>query len=621
MSTIAQGGLFPPIIDAYLPAVVVKNENPFISFDYDLSEYNDLEDIKSVHLAIVRQSNYHTLFNEDTYRLGVCTYNFSPGDDTSDPPIPAADKQHIDLFLGTGYFGNIINRHELAYGEYYKLQVRASTVYCPELLEGEHMYDRVDDPTLQVDYPGHAYGPLRDGYDSDDPEARQKRGALSRFLTNEGNLQYFSEWSTVCLIRFISEPNVVIKGNQHTFTPGDTTTLDTSRLTIYGRYRKQQQDLPTDLFPSNIINAYSNDPEYLSSYEVTLKNNINDEVIFRSGEIKVDRDHPDRFYYDIPYFFNNNDNIKMLIKYTTANLYTDTLEFNLAVSYETSSWANQNYIDEVTSIDTSIGKINISFMPQDTETPTPVPAGDILTIRRGCDQDGFTLWDTIWKKTLTEPLTTTLSYDDFTIESGNLYKYEITYTHNGRNYTIVEGPVMSVFDHAFLTGEGTQLCVQFNPVVSGFKINVSDNIVNTLGGKYPFIQRNGDMYYRSFTLNGTIAYEMDEHHQFTTRTEMYGEWIDVYGSYFANHYFNQRNDRVTQRKFREAVLDYFYSDIPKLFRSTPEGNMLVSITDVNLTPKQELARMIYDFSCIVTEIGDASIENCKMYQIQDFGDL
>jgi hypothetical protein len=67
-------------------------------------------------------------------------------------------------------------------------------------------------------------------------------------------------------------------------------------------------------------------------------------------------------------------------------------------------------------------------------------------------------------------------------------------------------------------------------------------------------------------------------------------------------------------------MNYLYDDVPKLFRSTPEGNILVRITDVNLTPKQDLARMIYDFSCTATEIGEASVENFKLYQIQDFGD-
>ena len=128
------------------------------------------------------------------------------------------------------------------------------------------------------------------------------------------------------------------------------------------------------------------------------------------------------------------------------------------------------------------------------------------------------------------------------------------------------------------------------------------------------------MDYRTFSLSGTIAYEMDVQNQFSSRSAIYGDWIEVYGSYFVNHYFNQRNDRITQRKFRELVMNYLYDDIPKLFRSTSEGNILVRITDVSLTPNNQIGRMIYDFSCTATEIGEADLKNYKLYKIQDFGD-
>jgi hypothetical protein len=145
-------------------------------------------------------------------------------------------------------------------------------------------------------------------------------------------------------------------------------------------------------------------------------------------------------------------------------------------------------------------------------------------------------------------------------------------------------------------------------------------MVTTLGSQFPYTQRGSDMYYRTFSLSGTIAYEMDEQHMFASRTSIYGDWIQVYGSYFVNHYMNQQNDRITQRKFREIVERYLYNDTPKLFRSTPEGNILVKLTNISFSPKNEIGRLVYDFSCTATEIGEPSIANCKMYQIQDFGD-
>lgn len=576
MATIAEGGLFPPIIQAYLPAIAIKNEEPFITIPYNTSEYNTLSDIKSIQISITRQSNYDSLFDKTKYRRGVYVINNA-----------TLIEEDNTLTINK----NVLNMSQLSYNEYYKVQLRFSKIACPTNAT-----------------PG---------------QACLIGEALSQYLLDESNLTQFSEWSTVCLIRFIAPPVITIDstaGGDPIYPNQSPVELHSSNLTIYGNYKKANIDAPDNPFPDTIDNG-TIDKEYLSSYRVKLLTIATPaEVVFDSGSIDVNKENPNEFYYEIPYFFNNNDQLTLQFTYVTANLYTETLSNNISVSYTTSSWVNQSYVEEVTAIDNVIGKVNVTFMPQDEEVP--IPANSVLTIRRGSDQDGFKIWDTIWQKKLENPLTTTLSVDDFTVESGVLYKYEITFTDISNNsYTIVEGPVMTVFDHAFLTGEGTQLCVKFNPNIGTYKINVGDSVTNTLGSQYPFVQRNGDMYYRSFSLSGTIAYEMDEQHQFYTRTEMYGDWIDVYGSYFVNHYINQQNDKVTQRKFREKVMEYLYNDIPKLFRSTPEGNILVTITDVNLTPNQKIGRLVYDFSCTATEIGKASIENCKLYKIQDFGDL
>jgi hypothetical protein len=348
--------------------------------------------------------------------------------------------------------------------------------------------------------------------------------------------------------------------------------------------------------------------------------------------MEVNINNNTNIYYEIPYYFENR-NYRIKVLFTTANLYEGEVEQPIDINVSSQSWGSQAEISKSFAIDSVIGKVNITFEPFGSETS--IPANRKIVIRRASDKDDFTIWDTIWKKTLTTPYIKPtpsqpgepLSFDDFTIESGTLYRYEVSYfkpdpENPGEylTYVSVEEPSISVFDNAFLTGEGTQLCVRFNPNVSNYKVNVSDNITTTIGGRTPYISRNGNMYYRSFSLSGTIAYEMDLQHQFATRSSMYGDYIEIYGTYFVNRYINQQNDRITQRKFRELVMNYLYDDVPKLFRSTPEGNILVRITDVNLTPKQELGRMIYDFSCTATEIGDCTVENYKLYQIQDFGD-
>lgn len=584
MATIAEGGLFPPIIDAYLPGINVKtvilDEPRKLKIKYNTSPYNNLEDIKSVHISITRQSDYTSLFRKDNYPRGVYVVNHTP--------ISEDDEIEIDGL-------SCLQLQQLAYNEYYKVQVRLSKIYCPTVEPGES------------------------------PPAQPLTGQeLSNYLVNEDNLSNFSEWSTVCLIRFIAKPIFNIDANGQALDNVHETVFHTSNLRFSGNYKKGNLGRANSAYFSslikNIVNG-NNDLEYLSSYNVSLLTNTQEqELVFKSEEITVSKDNPTSFQYEMPYFFEDGDNFIVRFHFTTANLYEEDVDRVIRIAYSKSSWSDQNIVSETIGLDTVIGKVNITFEPQ--AAATPIPQGSIFTIRRSDNTTDFTYWETIWKKTLDEDVSTLISYDDFTIESGTIYKYEINYTDtNGDSYFIVEGPILSVFNDSFLTGEGTQLSVKFNPNIGSFKRNVGDAVVNTIGGKYPYITRNGSMDYRTFSLSGTIAYEMDNEHQFTSRSDIYGDWIDVYGSYFVNHYYNQRNDRITQRKFRELVMDYLYSDMPKLFRSTPEGNILVRITNVTLTPNTQLARMIYDFSCDVTEIGEASIQNYKLYKIQDFGEV
>lgn len=562
MATIAEGGLFPPIIDAYLPAFNIKNvkhNNHGIDISFNLSEYNTLSDIHGYHVSIVRQSSYTTLFNKNNYPLGIYVKNF-PNKEVS------SYNQTITIPYG------VFNPDQFSYNEYYKVQVRLS---------------------------------------SDNDYTDKTGAALSAYLNNESHLSEFSEWSTVCLIRFIADNTFILKPLDNTSFTG----LSSSNLTITGKYKKN--DLEGNYKINSNVNYGKNDKEYLDSYIVTVRSN--GATVFKSDVMQIDSRNPESFVYNIPYYFENNKNYTIRVDYTTANLYEGYKSKTISVSYPKDSWGSQNTVAEAIAVDTIIGKANITFEPK-TEGGS-IPSGSKLLVRRADDTDNFTTWKVIWSKNISTAVSDYISFDDFTIESGTLYKYEINYiTPNSTIYFIVEGPVLSVFDYAFLTGEGTQLCVKFNDNISGFKRNVSDNLVTTLGSKYPYISRNGSMDYRSFSLSGTIAYEMDAQNQFASRSAIYGDWIDVYGSYFVNHYYNQRNDRITQRKFRELVMNYLYDDIPKLFRSTSEGNILVRITDVNLTPNNQIGRMIYDFSCTVTEIGEANLENYKLYKIQDFGD-
>ena len=111
------------------------------------------------------------------------------------------------------------------------------------------------------------------------------------------------------------------------------------------------------------------------------------------------------------------------------------------------------------------------------------------------------------------------------------------------------------------------------------------------------------------------ASEMDEQNNFISKSELYGETKDYYNDY--NIYYNIPNnaDVVYERVFRKAVSDFLYSGDTMLFRSATEGNFLVRLTDISLSPNTTLGRRLWSFSGTATEVAECTIENYEEYGI------
>lgn len=70
-----------------------------------------------------------------------------------------------------------------------------------------------------------------------------------------------------------------------------------------------------------------------------------------------------------------------------------------------------------------------------------------------------------------------------------------------------------------------------------------------------------------------------------------------------------------ERKFRECVMEWLSDGKPKLFRSETEGNMIVMLSGIQLTPFDKSSRMVYNVSMTVTEIAEASLDNLFLYNL------
>jgi len=53
------------------------------------------------------------------------------------------------------------------------------------------------------------------------------------------------------------------------------------------------------------------------------------------------------------------------------------------------------------------------------------------------------------------------------------------------------------------------LRIRFNPNISVLKYNTTESQQVTLGSQYPFIRKNGNTFYRTFSIGGLISSFMD----------------------------------------------------------------------------------------------------------------
>ena len=74
--------------------------------------------------------------------------------------------------------------------------------------------------------------------------------------------------------------------------------------------------------------------------------------------------------------------------------------------------------------------------------------------------------------------------------------------------------VICDFEDAFLYDGDRQLKIRFNPKISSFKSTVLESKTNTIGSKYPFIFRNGNVEYKEFQISGLISILGDENNEF-----------------------------------------------------------------------------------------------------------
>ena len=288
--------LYPPIINTWMPAFV---RTTACRLYFSLSSYNTIEDIKNVQVIISNQNNNLSVLNSQTYPAEIKITNLS-----IDNEIKGDNKYFITIEpedLEDGIFE--IN-------QFYKVQIRFTGAGAANLTDSKK---------------------------------------IASWLTD--NQKFFSEWSTVCLIKGIQQPKLYIKGFEGSDIEGSTEIVFTSEIIdfIGGMYFDENADL---------------EKEYLKYYKIQVYNNITNNLLFDTGNIYTNEYNPNEINYTLKYRLEDGINYRIVIWYTTNNEYTNNVSYTFSIIQ--SGMGALNATIEA-SPDEDNGRIQVSVVSKDTE--------------------------------------------------------------------------------------------------------------------------------------------------------------------------------------------------------------------------------------------------------------
>lgn len=248
-------------------------------------------------------------------------------------------------------------------------------------------------------------------------------------------------------------------------------------------------------------------------------------------------------------------------------------------------------------------------------------------------------------------------------------EYNEYYVQSNRE---LSNQIMADFEDMFLWDGVKQLKIRFNPKVPSFKINRLESRINTIGSQYPFFFRNGVVKYREFPIGGLISYLADNNEEFLNHEEDLNIILaddarrkqtpirkDIYHpieiteeEYVPNQYYYISSNEYklatfpsihyyrkgtvfyiremsytdnsyetaqtldslgynmrAERRFKMKLLEWLGNGKIKMFKSPAEGNFLVRLMNVSLSPEDRIGRMLHSFSATAYEVEELTYNN------------
>lgn len=557
--------IYPPTLQSTQPAFLATT--PDYEIKYTLQKVTSAETIKHIQIRVVEQRSNSSIVNTSKYPDNIIYKN-------------------VDLTKEASPYGIKILTSDLrkpwSPGVCYKIQLRFGSTNFPSDLS-----------------------------------------AFAAWKKEQINNQTFSEWSTVMVIKAIAQPEVYIE---------NAGTLRTDVIAS-----KQTEASLTPLFVGDYIDNASEEP--LEKYKFDLYDEVGKTLIESSDWIQAVSGK--NCSYRFKTMLTNNESYRVYFSIVTRNGYETRTYYDFQ--------AIKVYLESLTDVSIRVDDADVfcrenGCMRIYLTAKNPLTGCYVLT--RTSEESNYQVYEDLkYFNYFEEEFSDTLLYIDYIIESGIKYKYAFQYQNSQglRSAPLQEDgmtvPSRSVdFEYSYIYRDGVQLRLKFNQKLSSFKHTTLASKQDTLGDQFPHLSKNGYAYYAEFPISGLISFQMDEDQTFfTLKTDGYyynnelvipadkfsvstatrgDESIPSYLSIDSNI---TDNNIFIERKFREKAEQFLNDFTYKLYKSPTEGNIVIGLINMSMTPNASLGRMIFEFSATAYEVLENTIDDLNEVGIIDVG--
>lgn len=421
---------------------------------------------------------------------------------------------------------------------------------------------------------------------------------ISQDLSTGTAKEIIGYYSAAGIIKKTAEPQLEIVGSDETLF---------SRYNYTGHY--VQEDDPTEKVYKYRFDLYDIQDNLIDSSGDCLHNSNTDIQSNESSDTwKANVELPLETPYILKYSIITNNGLQ---KTCSARVVaTESVDIDLDISIE----SKLNYED---------GIVELYLRPQKNDES--LITGSFVLVRSS-SLTNFSVWDEVhrfsylnFKIYKTAPL---LLWEDYSVQQGERYIYAIqaynSYNLYSNHLKAVNNEILVDFEHCYISDASRQLKIQFNPKVSSFKNNVLESKVDTLGSQYPFIFKNGYVHYKEFPISGLLSILSDSNNKFISiNSTSRNKRISTPGfEGLSQSKINLSSENIyNERQFKMEVLEWLNNGEPKIFRSPTEGNFIVRIMNVSLSPNDTLGRMLHNLNCTAYEIADWNFSNLIKYNL------